>query len=86
VLAFCALQVRIQKESEVRLRIVGTRNDANEIVRCACLFAPTCFVSRCTLRTRASAALTCAYPCAARPQFCVGTIKDNYLGLIAEAQ
>lgn len=28
-----ALQVRIQKESEVRLRIVGTRNDANEIVR-----------------------------------------------------
>jgi len=26
-------QVRIQKESEVRLRIVGTRNDANEIVR-----------------------------------------------------
>ena len=28
-----ASQVRIQKESEVRLRIVGTRNDANEIVR-----------------------------------------------------
>jgi hypothetical protein len=26
-------QVRIQKDSEVRLRIVGTRNDANEIVR-----------------------------------------------------
>jgi len=25
--------VRIQKDSEVRLRIVGTRNDANEIVR-----------------------------------------------------
>jgi len=39
-------QVRIQKDSEVRLRIVGTRNDANEI-------------------------------------FCVGTIKDDFLGLIS---
>jgi DNA-directed RNA polymerase II subunit RPB7 len=41
-------QVRIQKESEVRLRIVGIRNDANEI-------------------------------------FCVATLKDNYLGLIANS-
>ena len=33
----CA-QVRIQKDGEVRLRIVGIRNDANEIVRLPCLW------------------------------------------------
>ena len=41
-------KVVIQKDCEVRLRVVGTRHDANEI-------------------------------------FCVGTIKGNYLGLLAPA-
>jgi hypothetical protein len=30
--AFFVIQVRIQKDSEVRLKIVGTRVDATEIV------------------------------------------------------
>ena len=68
-------QVRIQKDCDVRLRIVGTRNDANEIVRRA---LPA--VAR--ARMRADARLP-APRCA---QFCVGTIKDNFLGLIGEAQ
>ncbi len=68
-------QVRIQKESEVRLRIVGTRNDANEIVR-----GPSAFCSVC------DACALILYPLFCACQFCVGTIKDNYLGLIGEAQ
>ena len=57
--------VRIQKDCEVRLRIVGTRNDANEIVR----GRSTC--ARVVLRLTRF-----------RSQFCVGSIKDNFLGLI----
>lgn len=34
VLTFFVTQVRIQKDSEVRLKIVGTRVDATEIVSC----------------------------------------------------
>eukprot|EP00958_Prasinococcus_capsulatus_P012898 scaffold1306_cov399-Prasinococcus_capsulatus_cf.AAC.7 len=45
----CANLVRIVKNCEVRLRVVGTRADAQEIK-------------------------------------CVGTIKDDYLGLIGEAE
>jgi hypothetical protein len=84
-----ALQVRIQKESEVRLRIVGTRNDANEIVRAPAPAALRCCASlnrAMHFRMHATLGALSAYPCAARSQFCVGTIKDNYLGLIAEAQ
>lgn len=38
-------QVKVSRDCDVRLRVVGIRNDANEI-------------------------------------FCVGTIKDNYLGVL----
>lgn len=53
-------QVRIQKNSEVRLRIVGSRNDANEIVR------------------RQNVSWFHLFSLSSK--FCVGSIKDNYLG------
>ena len=72
---FLSYQVRIQKDCDVRLRIVGTRNDANEIVRRWCSACALAAVCELTPLARSLAA-----------QFCVGTIKDNFLGLIGEAQ
>ncbi|KAH7542386.1 hypothetical protein FEM48_Zijuj02G0067900 [Ziziphus jujuba var. spinosa] len=56
--------VKIQKDSEVRLKIIGTRVDATEIV------CPSTILSS-TFDSLSSSYL-----------FCIGTIKDDFLGVI----
>lgn len=67
---FWSLQVKIQKDSEVRLKIIGTRVDATEIVSHQFYL----LVSNIWNSSNNTLGL----------QFCIGTIKDDFLGVISD--
>lgn len=76
---------KLMAGSEVRLRIVGTRVDASDIVSRGCVGAGGACECRGGARRSCAAALIVNYTCTFRPvQFAVGSINEDYLGVIRE--
>lgn len=75
------LQLTIQKGTKIRLKIVGTRVDATEIVRrrSPSRFLPV-LTGRIGLRAHAGKTGFSADTPPRLAQFCIGTIKEDYLG------
>jgi DNA-directed RNA polymerase subunit E'/Rpb7 len=68
---------KIQERTEVRLRIVGTKMDQTEIVSVSMppLLLPIHNSICCNMTSPACAAV----------QFCIGTIKEDFLGVVSTA-